>query len=452
MPRGRSGGVAIRAAGYRIGTERRPWLSPGPASVAHVGLGVLAVTALRSWPGSAAGGLLAGPAGSPRPVSRSSWSSGWLRGSPPAWRSSAGWCSPSPPGTLQQHPDASAWQVAPAVAFNVAGWSASAALGALLGAVGSALTLVTGPSAACCCWPRRCSSSWGPGSPGSRRGWPAPPSPCRPVLPGPAHGGARTARYCDRNTALLGALTFFLPCGFTQIVQVFALSTGRPATAAAVMALFALGTAPGLLGLGALTALARGRAAQTLFVVAGVAVLAFAFVDARAGLTNLGIRFGGGAPASTASRRCCRRPMSSMTGGAPAVSRHPGLRRLLAGEQRRLRGHAGPLGRAQHGAAVVPGGAARPRGRGTVRRCTDGDNVFELAPSSPGPSSTTARWGCTPVRSPPSPARPRPPPGMAARRRRPRPPVPHADPAAGARRRHPAVLAAWSPGRWGGPP
>lgn len=83
-------------------------------------------------------------------------------------------------------------------------------------------------------------------------------------------------RYSDRNAALLGALTFFLPCGFTQTVQLFALSTGRPATAAAVMALFALGTAPGLVGLGAVTSLARGRAARRLFVVAGVAVLASA--------------------------------------------------------------------------------------------------------------------------------------------------------------------------------
>ncbi len=42
------------------------------------------------------------------------------------------------------------------------------------------------------------------------------------------------------------------------------------------MALFALDTAPGLVGLGAMTSLARGRAARTLFVVAGVAVLASA--------------------------------------------------------------------------------------------------------------------------------------------------------------------------------
>jgi hypothetical protein len=97
--------------------------------------------------------------------------------------------------------------------------------------------------------------------------------------------GHERRRYSDRNAALLGALTFFRPCGFTQTVQLFALSTGRPATAAVVMALFALGTAPGLLGLGSMTSLARGHPARTSFAVAGVAVLAFGFVNARPGLT-----------------------------------------------------------------------------------------------------------------------------------------------------------------------
>ena len=84
--------------------------------------------------------------------------------------------------------------------------------------------------------------------------------------------GRETRRYSDRNAAVAGALTFFLPCGFTRTVQVFALSTGRPATAAAVVALFALGTLPGLLGLGGVTAFARGPAAQALFAVTGVVV------------------------------------------------------------------------------------------------------------------------------------------------------------------------------------
>ncbi|GHG52693.1 hypothetical protein GCM10011331_17690 [Flavimobilis marinus] len=109
----------------------------------------------------------------------------------------------------------------------------------------------------------------------------------------------RGGRYSDTRTALLGAGTFLLPCGFTQAVQVYALSTGSPGRAAAVMALFALGTAPGLIGVGTLTALARGRGGERVFRVAGVAVLAFA------GLTVTGavgvLAPGLGAPALVSS-------------------------------------------------------------------------------------------------------------------------------------------------------
>lgn len=85
--------------------------------------------------------------------------------------------------------------------------------------------------------------------------------------------------YSDRTTALLGAGSFFLPCGFTQAVQVLALSTGSPVQAGAIMGVFALGTAPGLLGLGGLTAVVRGAASERFFRFAGVAVVAFALVN-----------------------------------------------------------------------------------------------------------------------------------------------------------------------------
>ena len=57
---------------------------------------------------------------------------------------------------------------------------------------------------------------------------------------------------------LAGAGTFFLPCGFTQSMQLYALSSGDPKTAALTMGFFALGTMPALLGIGALTSSAKG--------------------------------------------------------------------------------------------------------------------------------------------------------------------------------------------------
>jgi sulfite exporter TauE/SafE len=48
---------------------------------------------------------------------------------------------------------------------------------------------------------------------------------------------------------LSGALTFFLPCGFTFAMQLYALSTGNFWMGMAVMAIFAIGTLPGLLSI-----------------------------------------------------------------------------------------------------------------------------------------------------------------------------------------------------------
>jgi sulfite exporter TauE/SafE/copper chaperone CopZ len=57
------------------------------------------------------------------------------------------------------------------------------------------------------------------------------------------------SNYSDIKAAGLGAATFFLPCGFTQAMQIYALSTASPLMAGMVMATFALGTTPGLLAL-----------------------------------------------------------------------------------------------------------------------------------------------------------------------------------------------------------
>lgn len=100
--------------------------------------------------------------------------------------------------------------------------------------------------------------------------------------------GAQGA-YSDGRAAALGAATFFLPCGFTQAVQVFALSTGSPLTASAIMTVFALGTAPGLLALGGLPNLVPGRSRPALTRVVGVVVLAFAAVNLLGGLRLMGV-------------------------------------------------------------------------------------------------------------------------------------------------------------------
>lgn len=113
-------------------------------------------------------------------------------------------------------------------------------------------------------------------------------------------GSTRGAAYSDTRAALLGAGSFFLPCGFTQAVQVFALSTGSPAFGSALLAAFALGTAPGLVALAGLPVLVPNGARPTLLRLVGVAVLGFAVVNVSGGLQLAGVNLAGlgGGPAS----------------------------------------------------------------------------------------------------------------------------------------------------------
>jgi sulfite exporter TauE/SafE/copper chaperone CopZ len=104
------------------------------------------------------------------------------------------------------------------------------------------------------------------------------------------HDGA-VGGYSDGRAAALGAASFFLPCGFTQAVQIYALSTGSPLYAGALMAVFAIGTAPGLMALAGLPVVVPSTMRPTLLRLVGVVVLGFAFVNASAGLRLAGISF-----------------------------------------------------------------------------------------------------------------------------------------------------------------
>lgn len=72
-----------------------------------------------------------------------------------------------------------------------------------------------------------------------------------------------------------GPLSFFLPCGFTQSMQIYALSTGTFLNGAIVMSLFAIGTAPGLLSLGGLVSLLKNKKTGVFFKTAGLIIILF---------------------------------------------------------------------------------------------------------------------------------------------------------------------------------
>lgn len=91
--------------------------------------------------------------------------------------------------------------------------------------------------------------------------------------------------YSHLNSAVLGALTFFLPCGFTQAMQLYAVSTGSFIQGSLIMGLFALGTAPGLLGIGGVTSVLKGIFAQRFFKFAGIVVIALAVFNISNGMS-----------------------------------------------------------------------------------------------------------------------------------------------------------------------
>jgi len=174
----------------------------------------------------------------------------------------------------------------PHLAFNAGRILGFAALGAVVGAAGRAFApsgaalavamvavaavmgilgvRLTGLSPRIASWQVSLPASWG--------GWARSSGPR-------SHGLARPA--------LLGAATFFLPCGFTQAVQVMALTSGSAWNGAVLMAAFAIGTAPGLLAVGTASGAARGPRAAPALRAIGVLVLAFAAVTASGAARTL---------------------------------------------------------------------------------------------------------------------------------------------------------------------
>ncbi len=89
--------------------------------------------------------------------------------------------------------------------------------------------------------------------------------------------------------ALLGAATFFLPCGFTQSLQIAALGSGGFLPGALMMGAFAVGTLPMLLSVGALSAFLTGKAGKMFFRFSGALLLVLGALNADSGLTLLGL-------------------------------------------------------------------------------------------------------------------------------------------------------------------
>jgi sulfite exporter TauE/SafE/copper chaperone CopZ len=265
--------AAVKKAGYRIGREKREWITTDwrvwadVAAAAAIVLVVVLLATRFGWLEAADSISQAASTGSLIFVAllgvAASLSTCMALVGGVVISLSASFAASHPQATTAQ-------RILPQVAFNVGRIVGFGLLGALLGLVGSAFTVsgwvlgalmlavvvvmgllgirLTGVS------PRLAGSGF--------------------ALPAKLTDWMFTDNSYRAWTGLaLGAASFFLPCGFTQAVQVYALSTGNPLTAGLTMAVFALGTTPGLLGVGSLATLIK---TDRVFRYVGVLVLAFA--------------------------------------------------------------------------------------------------------------------------------------------------------------------------------
>jgi sulfite exporter TauE/SafE/copper chaperone CopZ len=88
--------------------------------------------------------------------------------------------------------------------------------------------------------------------------------------------------------ALLGAATFFLPCGFTQALQLYALTTHSFSAGALSLLAFALGTAPALLALGWASSTLKGKVGKFFFQFSGALVVVLGLWNIQNGLAIAG--------------------------------------------------------------------------------------------------------------------------------------------------------------------
>jgi len=110
------------------------------------------------------------------------------------------------------------------------------------------------------------------------------------VLPSGIFKFFRKIEHKTFTPLLVGFGTFFLPCGFTQSMQVVALSSGSFLNGSLIMFAFALGTLPVLLLLSfGSSSFANSKYANLFFKSAGVVVIGLGLFALLGGLVALGI-------------------------------------------------------------------------------------------------------------------------------------------------------------------
>lgn len=87
---------------------------------------------------------------------------------------------------------------------------------------------------------------------------------------------------------LFGAATFFLPCGFTQALQLYVLGSGDFTTGALTMLAFSIGTLPSLASIGVFSSFAKGSFKQYFTTFAAVLIIILGAVNFAPGFNLTG--------------------------------------------------------------------------------------------------------------------------------------------------------------------
>ena len=108
----------------------------------------------------------------------------------------------------------------------------------------------------------------------------------------------------QKASFLFGASTFFLPCGFTQALQLYVLSKGDIVTGALTMLAFSLGTLPSLAAIGAFSSFTKGAIHRHFITFTAVLVIILGIINipygvALTGLTSTNINLRSISPYST---------------------------------------------------------------------------------------------------------------------------------------------------------
>jgi uncharacterized protein len=114
----------------------------------------------------------------------------------------------------------------------------------------------------------------------------------QPTLPGFIGKRVRNAKSLNHvlMPLVVGVLTFFLPCGFTQSMQIYTLTTGSFVTGAFTMFAFALGTLPvlAILSFGSV-GIHKKAASSIFFKTAGIVVIFFGLFNLINSLAAIGV-------------------------------------------------------------------------------------------------------------------------------------------------------------------